>query len=89
MLSNFKIILLISFILLTSSCKKLSELILFENAIVDISDKPIDLYGTYQLNGKWEFWHENGQKIYEGEYKNGQEIKHKRWNSKGKRLWFK
>ena len=46
-------------------------------------------YINNTLNGKWEFWHENGQKIYEGEYKNGQEIKHKRWNSKGKRLWFK
>ena len=46
-------------------------------------------YVNNALNGKWEFWHENGQKIYEAEYKNNQETKPKRWNSKGKRLWFK
>jgi len=53
---KIKILVLISFILFVSSCKKVSELILFDNAVVNISDKTINEYGIYQLNGKWEFY---------------------------------
>ena len=54
--TNFKILILFVFILFTSSCKKVSELILFDDAIVDISDKSINKLGIYELNGKWEFY---------------------------------
>ena len=54
--TNLKILFIIVLVLFTSSCKKLSEYILFDDAVVDISDNSIDLYGTYELNGKWEFY---------------------------------
>jgi len=56
MFRKIKILIVISLILTISSCKKVSELILFDNAVVDISDKPINKYGIYELNGKWEFY---------------------------------
>ncbi|MBN1252753.1 MAG: SpoIIE family protein phosphatase [Bacteroidales bacterium] len=53
---NFTILLIVFIIFFTSSCKDKIDFILFDNAHLDISDKSIEKYGIYDLNGQWEFY---------------------------------
>ena len=54
--------------------------ILKENHEGDIDKKT---YSTLKEEGKWVEYHENGQKQYEGTFKDGNLISKKRWNEDG------
>ena len=51
--------------------------------MVDDMKVPLGKMKNGKKEGKWTFWWKNGQKGYEGTWKNGKEISLKKWNEDG------